>query len=139
MERSRQGVLYVKEVDYLNRELQDQISLDLDNRRIIFSTTQSMTENLSRQLLQRIPVIVKVPALESRSVAEKERLIIRYFKRESDRIRRKICISQKALDALLNYRFPGNVRQLISSIQTSCINAYQLGGERDVYKRQYLR
>lgn len=27
MERSRQGVLYVKEVDYLNRELQDQISL----------------------------------------------------------------------------------------------------------------
>lgn len=131
MERSRQGVLYVKEVDYLNRELQDQISQDLDNRRIIFSTTQSMTENLSRQLLQRIPVIVKVPPLESRSVAEKERLIIHYFKRESDRIRRKICISQKALDALLNYRFPGNVRQLISSIQTSCINAYQLGGERE--------
>lgn len=83
-----------------------------------------MTENLSRQLLQRIPVIVKVPPLESRSVAEKERLIIHFFKRESDRIRRKICISQKALDALLNYRYPGNVRQLISSIQSSCINAY---------------
>ena len=132
MERSREGVLYVKDVDYLSRELQDQLSQDLDNRRIIFSTTRSMSENLSRQLVQRIPVIVKVPPLESRSVAEKERLIIFYFKRESDRIRRKIRISQKALDALLNFRYAGNIRQLKSSIQTSCINAYQLeegGGE----------
>ena len=126
LKQAENGVLYVKDVHMLGREIQDQLSAYLDSRRIIFSTTQNVPENLSRQLLQKIPVFVRIPALESRSIAEKERLIIYYFKKESDRIKRNIRISRRVLDALLNYSYANNISQLKSSIQTCCISAYQL-------------
>lgn len=67
MERSRKGVLYVKDVDYLNRELQDQISLDLDNRKNhFFHHTEYDGEFKPPAFCSGIPVIVKVPPLESR-------------------------------------------------------------------------
>lgn len=125
-------VLYFKDIHYLSRELQDRIAICMESRRIFFSTSLSAFESVSRMLLEKIPVIVRLPMLENRSMSEKEQLIVHYYKQESLRIRRQIQISRKVLEILLNHRYEGNIRQLKSCIQTSCINAFQSSspGER---------
>lgn len=123
-----QDVLYFKDIHYLSREMQDRIAMHMESRRIFFSTSLSSFEPISRMLLEKIPVIVRLPMLESRSMAEKEQLIVYYYKQESLRIRCQIQISRRVLEILLNYQYEGNIRQLKSCIQTSCINAFQESG-----------
>ena len=123
------SVLYIKDVQFLSRELQDRIAANMENRRIFFSTSLLNFESISRMLLEKIPVIVRLPALEKRSMAEKEQLIVHYYKQESLRIRRQILISRRALEILLNYKYEGNIRQLKSCVQTSCIHAFQESGQ----------
>lgn len=118
-------ILYFKDIHILSREMQDQIAIHMEGRRMFFSTTLSSFESMSRLLLEKIPVIVRLPALEERSMAEKEQMIVYYYKQESIKIRRPVQISRRALELLLNYRYERNVRQLKSYVQTSCMNAFQ--------------
>ena len=126
-------ILYFKDIHVLDRELQDQIAMHMEGRRIFFSTTMSSFESMSHLLLEKIPVIVRLPALEERSIAEKEQMLVYYYKQESLKIRRPIQISRRALELLLNYRYEKNIRQLKSCVQTSCMNAFQ-GNEESTKK-----
>lgn len=129
LDEENQEMLYIKDVHLLSREIQEQIALRLESKRIIFSGSPNIAENISRVLLEKIPIIVRLPLLDNRSIAEKERLIISCFKQESNRIKRRIFISQKVLEILLNFHYENNIRQLKASIKTSCINAFQQGDE----------
>ena len=52
--------------------------MHMEGRRIFFSTTMSSFESMSHLLLEKIPVIVRLPALEERSIAEKEQMLVYY-------------------------------------------------------------
>lgn len=123
-------MIYFKDINCLSREQQDRIAMHMEGRRIFFSTALSNFETMSRVLLEKIPVIVHLPALEERSLAEKEQMIIYYYKQESLRIHCPIRISRRALELLLNYHYERNISQLKACVQASCMNAFQ-GNEEE--------
>ncbi|MCY1713402.1 sigma 54-interacting transcriptional regulator [Caproiciproducens galactitolivorans] len=134
------GVLFLDEVQGLSPECQEKLFLFMDKGiyhllgensvrnhakvKIIFATTKDPNEALLRTLLQRIPIIVKLPALDERSMEEKEEMIIGFFKKEAKRIHREIFISNKVFQTLMNYTFSGNIGQLKNCICTACANAF---------------
>ncbi len=123
--------LYIKDIHFLSKELQDRIAMRITNQRIFFSTTLTNFESFSRILLEKIPVIVRMPTLENRSQAEKEQLIASFYKKESLRTHHQILISRRVREILLNSPYEGNIRQMKSSIQTSCVNAFQQGNKQE--------
>lgn len=123
-------IIYFKDINCLGRELQDRIAMHMEGRRVFFSTSLLSFETMSRLLLEKIPVIVRLLPLEERSLAEKEQMIVHYYKQESLRIHRPIRISRRVLELLLNYRYDRNISQLKSCVQASCMNAFQ-GSEEE--------
>lgn len=134
------GILLLEEAHCLQIQCQEKIFNFLDKRqykvvgdnknryisnvRIIFATTKSPDEALHKTLFRHIPVVVKLPVLEQRSIEEKEQMIISFFRKEARKMRCDICISNQVFNVLMNYDYPGNVEQLKNCIATSCANAF---------------
>lgn len=133
------GILFLQDVHYLGQEIQELLCTFLDTRlikegdeegegektniKMIFSTSQVPETALEKKLLRKIPVIVKMPALQERPGEDKEQLIFLFFREEAERTGKRVMISGQVLDTLLHYNFPGNIGQLKTCVQTSCANA----------------
>lgn len=147
------GILLLEEAHCMQIQCQEKLFSFLDSRqykvagdnknrytsdvRLIFATTKSPDEALQKTLFRRIPVVVKLPTLEQRSVEEREQMIIAFFRKESKKMGCDICISNQVFNVLMNYDYPGNVEQLKNCIATSCANAFlhskSKGGNLNIY------
>ena len=92
--------------------------------RLIFTTCEDPCDRMEGALLQIIPVVCKLPPLESRPVRDKEELIVRYLCDEGKRIGRRVQISRRCFNFLLNTPFAYNISGLISCMKTLCTNAF---------------
>ena len=134
-----EGVLFLDEVHCLKAECQEKLFQFMDkgtyhmvgdndtwyrsNARLIFATTEDPESSLLRTLQRRIPIVAKVPSLAERSLSEKRLLIHYILQIELERMGRKISISHLAYRALMGFSFPGNVGQLINSVQAGLAKA----------------
>lgn len=134
------GVLFLDEVHSLTPECQEKLFVFMDKGtyhllgdneawhtarvKIIFATSKNPNETLLKTLIRRIPVIVKLPSLEERSIEEKEEIIIMTIRNEQKRIGKKIYISNQVFNALMSYTFTGNIGQMKDCIRIGCANAY---------------
>ena len=139
LKRADGGILYIADAHSLTVEIQDRLAQYLDTgsyktadereelrtsaARLILSTGNDPEKQLSRRLLRRLPVVIRMPSLSERSVEEREQLILRFFCQEADRMGREVFISNRVFETLLQYEFPANIEQLKNCIQTSCANA----------------
>lgn len=134
------GVLFLDEVHCLKAECQEKLFLFMDKGvyhrvgdnenwfhsdvRLIFATTENPEDVLLKTLLRRIPIVVKIPALDERPRNEKAALLSSIFKNESKEIGKTIEISSLAYQIFMDTSIPGNVGGLMNSIRATCANAF---------------
>ena len=134
------GVLFLDEVHRLSGEGQEMLFYLIDkgayrrlgdagparhvNVRIIVATTSSPESALLPTFRRRIPIVISMPALTDRPIAERYELLEHIFEVEQQKFGRHLLVDAEAVKLLLGYNCAGNVGQLQSSIQMCCANAF---------------
>lgn len=134
------GILFLDEVHRLSAEGQEMLFLLMDKgiyRRlgevnkvheckvmIIAATTEAPETAMLATFLRRIPVLIKIPALEERGIEERMKLVFHFFKEESKRIGVIVNVSKEVIKAFMLYECKGNIGQLKSDIQLICARAF---------------
>lgn len=144
------GILFLDEVHCLSPESQEKLFFYMDKGiyhalgdnvnwhhskvRLIFATTEKPEVALLKTLLRRIAIICKIPSLNDRPVSERKELISHMFKDESDRIGKKVFISNAVYKSLLTGKFKGNIGQIKNHIKAGCANAFLQNSSHDFLK-----
>lgn len=140
LEAADGGILFLDEVHRLNEEGQEKLFTFMDqgvfrrmgesegwhsaNVRLIFATTESLTETFLKTFLRRVPIIVSIPGLDDRGNKEKLQFIYNFLISEAKTFNKSIRLSKKAVDTLLAYEFKGNVGELENTIKYICATSY---------------
>ena len=143
VEEADGGVLFLDEIHRLPPEGQEMIFYFMDtgtyNRLgettrarkakvlIIGATTEDPKSALTKTFVRRIPNIIAIPTLESRSLGEKMDIIRMLFTDEAQRVKKPIRISVEAVKSLIGSIGTGNVGQLKSNIKLLCAQAFLNG------------
>ena len=149
VEEADGGVLFLDEIHRLPPEGQEMIFYFMDtgtyNRLgettrsrhakvlIIGATTEDPDSVLTRTFVRRIPNIIAIPTLESRSLGEKMDIIRMLFTDEAQRVKKPIRISVEAVKSLIGSIGTGNVGQLKSNIKLLCAQAFLNGIDNPDY------
>ena len=148
------GILFLDEVHNLKGECQEKLFQFMDQStyhrvgdnktwytsqvRIIFATTEDQEKVLLKTLQRRIPMTIEVPDLEARGIQEKIKMLHFIFDMEQKKLDKKIKMTSRVYNALISYKFPGNIGGLKSAIQSCCINSlFQINksGEMEITLR----
>lgn len=140
VEKANNGILFLDEIHRLPEEGQEMLFFLMDkglyrkmgqskgerkaNVRIIGATTKDPEYALLKTFLRRIPIIIRLPLLEERSLEEKFQLIIRFFSNEAKRTGKSIHIQKDMIRTLLSTNFEGNIGELKGEIQFICARGF---------------
>lgn len=140
IEKADGGILFLDEVHRLPPEGQEMFFTFMDKgtfRRlgetekersssvlIISATTENPDSSLLKTFTRRIPMIIKIPSLNERSLEERFNLVSYFMRDESRRLGKNIKVSVNTMRSLLSYRCNNNVGQLKTDIQLLCAKAY---------------
>ena len=140
IEEANNGVLFLDEIHRLPPEGQEMLFLYIDKKKfrrlgevssertsnvlIIAATTENPNSMLLTTFIRRIPAIVKIPSLNSRSLSEKLMLVTSIYDNEARKVNMPIIASKECLSDLMLYNPKGNIGQLSSDIQLSVARAY---------------
>ncbi|EOH98414.1 sigma-54 dependent DNA-binding response regulator [Enterococcus moraviensis ATCC BAA-383] len=132
-EAAADGFLFLDEVHRLSAEGQEKLFTFLDqgiiyrmgesnnpiavNCRLAFATTEEVGSTFLTTFLRRIPVQIKIPALNERTQAERKQLIIRSFFEEQQTILKTLVVSPQVINILENRSYKGNVGELKNLIK----------------------
>ena len=149
VEEADGGVLFLDEIHRLPPEGQEMIFYFMDtgtyNRLgettrsrkakvlIIGATTEDPKSALTKTFVRRIPNIIAIPTLASRSLGEKLDIIKMLFTDEAQRVKKPIRISVEAVKSLIGSIGTGNVGQLKSNIKLLCAQAFLNGIDNPEY------
>lgn len=145
-----EGILFLDEVHCLSPKSQEKLFLYMDkgiyhvlgdnvnwhhsNVRLIFATTENPEVVLLKTLLRRIAIICKIPSLDERPISERKELISLIFREESQKVGKKIHISNAVYKSLLAGKFKGNIGQVENHIKAGCANAFLQNSDDDFLK-----
>ena len=134
------GILFLDEVHRLPSEGQEILFSLIDkgkyrrlgetdtNRKsgimIIAATTETPDSALLLTFRRRIPMSIKIPPLNERTLEEKFEFIKFFLHEESVRLKKKIRVKKEVIENFLEIIYPGNAGQLKSEIQVSCAKAF---------------
>mgnify|MGYP000040361443 FL=1 len=134
------GILFLDEVHCLKPECQEKLFQFMDKGvfhkvgdnenwysskcRLIFATTENPQNALLKTMLRRIPIMITIPALSERPLIEKHEMIFKMLQVESQRLHRKIHISNLAYQTLLEHEFKGNIGEMKNAIKATCANVF---------------
>ena len=146
-EAAADGFLFLDEVHRLSAEGQEKLFTFLDqgiiykmgesnhpvtvNCRLAFATTEEVNSTFLTTFLRRIPVQIKIPALNERTQAERKQLIIRSFFDEQQTILKPLLISPQVIKILENRSYKGNVGELKNLIKIITAKSYTAYHERE--------
>lgn len=140
LRRADGGILFFDEIDCLAlagqelicnylatgqyRGMERESQVYASSARLVFATSKPPGEAVFKALSRRIPMVVTIPNLEERTIDEKEDMLLAFLRREGQRMGVDVCISKKAFQCLLEYRYENNIDGIIACITTCCANAY---------------
>ena len=140
IEAANGGILFLDEVHRLNSEGQEKLFTFMDKGlvrrmgenegwhksdvRLIFATTESLSENFLETFLRRVPIIATIPGLNERDNLEKVQFVYNFLIEESKTFQKDIVISQRAIDILTTHRYKGNIGELKNTIKYICASSY---------------
>lgn len=140
VDQANNGILFLDEIHRLPPEGQEMLFLIIDkgiyrrlgesdnvrksNFMMIGATTEDPKLVMLSTFLRRIPVVIKLPNLDERTLKERMTLICHFFRKESEKIKLPIKVMKEVLRVFLLYNCPGNIGQLKNDIQLICANAF---------------
>lgn len=140
IEAANGGILFLDEVHRLNSEGQEKLFTFMDKGvvrrmgetdgwhksdvRLIFATTESLSDNFLETFLRRVPITVNIPGFNERDILEKLQFIYNFLIVESSTFKKDILISQRALDVLSTHIYKGNIGELKNTIKYICAASY---------------
>ena len=140
VEKAHEGILFLDEVHRLPAEGQEMLFYLIDkgmyrrlgeteennrvNVLIICATTENVETSLLNTFARRIPMMIKLPSLQERSLQERYSLIENFLKVEATSIKKQINVTANSLRALLLYACSNNIGQLKSDIKLCCSKAF---------------
>lgn len=144
---ANEGILFLDEVHCLPAACQEKLFFFMDKGmyhkvgdnenwysskcRLIFATTEDPQDALLKTLLRRIPITVTIPALKDRPLLEKKQLIYSILKKESNRLKKDIAISNVAYQTLMDFDFNGNVGGMKNALKATCATAFLTHNDKD--------
>lgn len=148
------GMIFLDEVHRLNEEGQEKLFTFMDqggfrrmgessgwhksNVRLVFATTESLSENFLKTFLRRIPISVSIPDLDERGIHEKIQFINYFLAKEANIFNKNIYISNRAIDLLAKYKFKGNIGELQNIIKYICAKSYAEKRDSDLVRIRLL-
>lgn len=140
VEQADGGILFLDEIHRLPPEGQEMLFGLMDHgtyRRlgeteknrtadvlIIGATTENLDKVLLKTLIRRMPVVIRLPALEERPLFERLELLEMFLTEEQRKISVSIIISKEVVLSMLLYECSGNVGQMKSDIQLLCARGF---------------
>lgn len=140
VEKADGGVLFLDEIHRLPPEGQEMLFYFIDTGTynklgeterkrkagvlIIGATTEEPSSHLLTTFIRRIPVIIRIPSLQERTVSEKIDMIRHLFANEAHRVNKSIKVSPEVVKALIGSVSYGNIGQLKSNIQITCAKGF---------------
>ncbi len=136
IEEAKEGVVVIKRGNYISEEDRKLLSRILENNYFINDAGKRVYLSCSIVLLYDKPTISElemivdyfpikchVPAYRNRYSAEKERIIIRFFKKEAHILSKDIQISYALMKFLINANYPHNLDDLNNIVKEVCARA----------------
>ncbi|MFL0252731.1 sigma 54-interacting transcriptional regulator [Clostridium neuense] len=140
LQKANGGILFLDEIHRLNPEGQEKLFVFMDKGiftrlgengitkkaqvRLIFATTEKSENYLLKTFTRRIPISIVIPDLRERGWSEKLELIYSFIRNEASILNKKIFISSKVRNLLLNHEFTGNIGELKNIIKYMCAYVY---------------
>ncbi|MGE5483873.1 MAG: PTS sugar transporter subunit IIA [Ignavibacteriales bacterium] len=140
VEQANGGMIFLDEIHRLPAEGQEILFHLMDRGRfrrlgetgsdryanvtLIAATTENPESSLLVTFRRRIPMVIEMPSLVDRPLAERLEMIQRFFREEAARTGTAIRVLKEASQAFLLYDCPGNVGQLKSDIQVACARGF---------------
>lgn len=134
------GILFLDEIHRLPPEGQEMIFYFMDtgtfnklgesdrkhkaNVLIIGATTEDPSSTLLNTFIRRIPITIKIPDFNERTLEEQVNLLKFLLNKEAIRINKPINISSDSIKALIGSTTFGNIGQLKSNIQLACAKGF---------------
>lgn len=134
------GILFLDEVHRLNAEGQEKLFTWFDRKeiyrvgetahgrpvavRLVFATTGEIHTTFLTTFIRRIPVVVSLPDLHSRSRHEKEALTLQFFCQEAKTLATRLRLTPRLLQVLHLCVWRGNVGELKNVIKYSVASAW---------------
>lgn len=141
IDEAENGYLFLDEIHRLPPEGQEKLFLLLDKGvfermgesgnaisahiRLICATTENLNDFLIDTFIRRIPIITNLPNINDRPIDERIELIYRFYKEESNILKKDILVSNDVMNALLFMNKVGNVGALKNSIRYSCASSFR--------------
>lgn len=91
---------------------------------LIASTSEQPDSELLKPFISHIPVFIRLPNLEERTLNEKIEHILSYFSNEAKRINQSIRLHRDILACFTQAKYPGNLAQMRSEITLTCSKAH---------------
>lgn len=140
VEKANGGFLFLDEIHRLPPEGQEILYSIIDkgsyrrlgesdyqrkaNLMLIAATTEDPESSLLVPFRRRIPMVIEMPPLRSRPLAERLEIILHFFRQEATRVGKKLMVRRDVLRALMSGDMPGNVGQIKSDIQVACARGF---------------
>lgn len=140
IEQTDGGILFLDEVHRLSSEGQEMLFQLIDKGiyrklgesdavrtarvQLIAATTENIETSLLATFKRRIPMLIHVPSLYERPLAERLQLIHKFFGFESSRMNAPLQVALDVIKAYLLYDCRGNIGQLKSDIQVTCAKSF---------------
>lgn len=140
IEKADGGILFLDEVHRLSNEGQEKLFTFMDTGcfspmgdssvkkystvRLVFATTENINSAFLPTFLRRLPVTVTLPKFQSRPQSERLQLIDSFFINESRILNKRLEVSHRLINFLLDVDLEGNVGKIKNIIKYTCGNAY---------------
>lgn len=134
------GILYIENISALGLRVQeklaDYIALGAQRRsgeqksgkagnvRLVMSVDEKEFATVSKRLILNIPVICDIPSWEERNQDERRELVLRFFQKEQERMKKSIYISEKLIYKLVQCQFEHNISELAKCVTMIAADAY---------------
>lgn len=101
---------------------------------IICATTEDISSALLKTFTRRIPMIIKLPSLNERTIEERYLIVKSFFSSEASSIKKDIYVSSNVMKSFLLYDCTNNIGQLKSDIKLCCARAFleSIMGENEI-------
>ncbi len=133
------GILFLDEIHRLSPEGQEMLFTFIDKgtyrplgesvgqREATVQLIGATTENSSSFLQtfnRRIPMVITLPPLSSRTLDERYEMVARFISQEATRLNQRICVEKETFSAFMLYTAEGNIGQIKRDLKLVCAKAF---------------